>query len=223
MNIEEMTLERRAARLAALADPARLHIADLLTLGDRSPSELQESLGISSSLLAHHLNLLEREGILVRSRSEADRRRSYVRLVPGAFDGLAPRSAAEARRIVFVCTANSARSQLAAALWQQASDVPVASAGTHPAAAIERGALAAAKRHGMSMAAITPRALVDVLEQGDWIVTVCDTAHEELGLDRSIHWSIPDPVRVGTDAAFDEAFDAIARRIEDFAPHLTPA
>jgi len=223
MNVEEIELRRRVARFAALADPVRLRIADLLIIGDRSPGELQEALGISSSLLAHHLNLLEREGILVRARSEADRRRSYVHLVPGAFDRLAPRAIAEAKRVVFVCTANSARSQLAAALWERASDVPVASAGTHPAAAIEPGALATAQRHGVPLASTTPRALVDVLEQGDWIISVCDTAHEELGFDQSIHWSIPDPVRVGTDAAFDEAFDAIARRIEELAPNLTPA
>jgi len=80
----------RAARYAALADPVRLRIIDLLTLGDVAPVELQAELGISSSLLAHHLNLLEREGMLVRTRSEADRRRTYLHLAPGAFEGLVP-------------------------------------------------------------------------------------------------------------------------------------
>jgi protein-tyrosine-phosphatase len=224
MNIEEMSLERRAARYAALADPARLRIADLLALGDRSPSELQDALGISSSLLAHHLSALEQAGFLFRHRSEADRRRSYVSLVPGAFDGLTPRPSASAKRVVFVCTANSARSQLAAALWSRASEVPVASAGTHPAESIEAGALAAAERHGLRLRATSPRALDEVLDDGDWIVTVCDTAHEELGSSAAaLHWSIPDPVRVGTDAAFDAAFDVIARRIDDLVPHLSTA
>ena len=44
---------------------------------------------------------------------------------------------------------------------------------------------------------------------------MCDSAHEELDphLPR-LHWSIPDPVRVGTDAAFDAAYDEISRRID---------
>jgi len=223
MNIKEMSLEARAARYAALGDPARLRIVDLLALGDHSPSELQDALGISSSLLAHHLNWLEREGVLSRSRSEADRRRSYLRLLPRAFDGLAPRTFASPKRVVFVCTANSARSQLAAALWKRSSDVPAASGGTHPAEAIEAGAIAVAERNGLSLANAMPAALKDVIDDGDWVITVCDTAHEELGAIGTVHWSIPDPVRAGTAAAFDEAFQSIAQRIGDLAPQLSPA
>jgi len=223
MNIEEMGLGRRVARHAALADPARLRIVDLLTLSDRSPGELQEELGISSSLLAHHLNLLERAGLTARARSEADRRRSYVRLRAGALEGLVPSPAAAARRVVFVCTANSARSQLAAALWERASAVPVVSAGTHPAEAIEPGALAAAERHGVDLPARTPQSLADVLDADDWIVTVCDTAHEELGALGTIHWSVPDPVRAGTAAAFDAAFEDLAHRVGELAPRISAA
>ncbi|RIQ15844.1 helix-turn-helix domain-containing protein, partial [Jiangella rhizosphaerae] len=147
MSAERTELERRAARHAALADPSRLHIVDLLSLGDLSPSELQTRLGMPSNLLAHHLNTLAAAGLLTRGRSEADRRRSYVRLTPGALDGLVPGAAGRARRVVFVCTANSARSQLAAALWRRASEIPVASAGTRPAGHVHPGAVAAAKRH----------------------------------------------------------------------------
>lgn len=221
MNIEENDLAGRVARYAALADPVRLRIMDLLTLGDAAPVELQAELGVSSSLLAHHLNLLEREGMLIRTRSEADRRRTYLRLAPGAFDGLIPSPTLGVRRVVFVCTGNSARSQLAAALWHDASDVPVASAGTHPADAIEPGALAAATRHGLTLRAARPRALDDVAQADDLLVTVCDTAHEELAGRGRVHWSVPDPVRAGTDAAFDAAFEDIASRIQGLAPRLT--
>lgn len=213
----------RAARYAALADPVRLRIVDLLTLGDVAPVELQGELGISSSLLAHHLNLLEREGMLLRTRSEADRRRTYLHLAPGAFAGLIPSPKLGVRRVVFVCTGNSARSQLAAALWHDASRIPVASAGTHPADAIEPGAIAAATRHGLTLQASIPQALGDVAEADDYVVTVCDTAHEDLaGADR-LHWSVPDPVRDGSDAAFDAAFEDIAARINDVAPRLRAA
>ena len=67
-------------------------------------------------------------------RSEGDRRRSYLTLVPGVLEELMPATGLTASRIVFVCTENSARSQLAAAIWAAASAVPATSAGTHPAA-----------------------------------------------------------------------------------------
>lgn len=223
MIIEENDLVRRVARYAALADPVRLRIVDLLTLGDVAPIELQNELGISSSLLAHHLNLLEREGLLVRTRSEADRRRTYLHLSPGAFAGLIPSPELGARRVLFVCTGNSARSQLAAALWHDVSPVPVASAGTHPADTIEAGAIATADRHGLTLRAGTPRALSDVAEADDYVITVCDAAHEELGATGRLHWSIPDPVGDGSDAAFDAALEHIAGRIHDLAPRMTGA
>jgi len=218
-----MTLEGRATRYAALADPVRLRIADLLTLGDVAPVEVQRELGISSALLAHHLGVLERAGFLTRTRSEADRRRTYLRLAPAAFDGLLPTPALAARRVVFVCTGNSARSQLAAALWRRASEVPATSAGTHPAERVEPGAIATAERHGLVLPEAVPRALDGTLEPDDVVVTVCDTAHEELGGAGRLHWSVPDPVREGTDAAFDAAFDELAARIGELAPRVTGA
>ena len=78
----------RAAVHAALADPARLLITDTLALGDVSPSDLADMLAMPSNLLAHHLHVLEQAGLLTRRRSEGDRRRSYVQLVPGALDSL---------------------------------------------------------------------------------------------------------------------------------------
>lgn len=222
MNTEAMDLERRAARHAALADPARLRIVDSLGLGDLSPTELQSALGVSSSLLAHHLGVLETAGLVERHRSEADRRRSYVSLVPDAFDEFAARTVAAVPRVLFVCTANSARSQLAEALWRQRSDVPVASAGTHPAARIHPGAVATARRHGIALDG-APAALDAVVRPGDFVVTVCDVAHEELPTPVRAHWSIPDPVRRDTRDAFDTAYAELARRIDDLAPRLTAA
>ena len=223
MDVEGIAeVERRAARHAALSDPARLRVIDLLSLGDLSPSELQHALGMPSNLVAHHLKVLEAEGIIARSRSEADRRRSYARLVPAALEGLLPRSVLRAHRVVFVCTANSARSQLAAALWRRHSEVPVASAGTHPATRIDPGAVSVARRHDMSMPLVAPRLLSEVLTADDFVVTVCDRAHEEL--DRvDLHWSVPDPVRAATAEAFDAAYDTLAHRVGELAARFTAA
>src|SRR6185437_9041553 len=69
MNAEAISIARRAAVYAALGDPARLAIVDALLLGDRSPSELGEALGMPSNLLAHHLRLLEQVGVIERERS----------------------------------------------------------------------------------------------------------------------------------------------------------
>ena len=215
-------LRRRAAKHAALADPARLLIMETLSLGDASPTELQAMLSMPSNLLAHHLRVLEVEGMLMRAQSEADRRRTYVRLAPDAFTDLIPCPVRFASRVVFICTANSARSQLAAALWRRASEIPVASAGTHPAERIAPGALATARRHSLPLRVLRPRPYAEVVATDDFVITVCDNAHEEL-TDRvaDVHWSVPDPVRDGSARAFDAAFDELARRVTDLAPRLT--
>jgi len=224
MNIEsDASLARRAAVYAALGDPARLRIVDILATGDASPSELIEALGMPSNLLAHHLNVLREVGLVSSHRSQGDGRRQYLRLVehtgtvpPHAVPTLTPTPA----RVVFVCTANSARSHLAAALWRRTSAVPSASAGTHPADRIDPGAIEVAGRRELPLPRLRPRALADVIGEGDLVITVCDLAHEEIGVPHELHWSIPDPVRVGTTAAFDAVYDEIEGRVRALAPRL---
>jgi protein-tyrosine-phosphatase/DNA-binding HxlR family transcriptional regulator len=206
-------LARRAAVHAALADPARLAITDTLLAGDASPSELAAMLAMPSNLLAHHLHVLEQAGLITRRRSDGDRRRTYLQLIPGALDSLTRPAARTARRVLFVCTANSARSHLAAALWRRASNLPAASAGTHPAARIDPGAIAAARRHRLPMRRLRPRHISDVRHDGD-------LAHEELGRQAAVHWSVPDPVPAGDPASFDAALAELSHRIERLTPRL---
>jgi ArsR family transcriptional regulator, arsenate/arsenite/antimonite-responsive transcriptional repressor / arsenate reductase (thioredoxin) len=223
MSAERNDVLRRAAVHAALGDPGRLAIVDALVLGEASPSELQQLLDMPSNLLAHHVRVLERAGVIVRHRSEGDRRRSYLRLAPGSLEALRPASVREAVRVVFVCTENSARSQLATAIWAGTGPVTATSAGTHPAPAVHPGAVAAAARHRLPLTPATPRHVADVLRPKDVVITVCDAAHEELGPgpDR-LHWSIPDPARRGDDAAFDHAVDELTDRIGRLAPAIRP-
>jgi protein-tyrosine-phosphatase/DNA-binding transcriptional ArsR family regulator len=221
MTAEGNRLTRRAAVHAALGDPGRLAIVDALVLGEASPSELQHLLDMPSNLLAHHVRVLEKAGVVARHRSEGDRRRTYLSLVPGALGSLRPVADRDAVRVVFVCTGNSARSQLAAAMWSGESPVPATSAGTHPAPAVHPGAIAAARRRRIALAPATPRHVADVLGPDDVVITVCDSAHEELGVGPGrLHWSIPDPARGGDDAAFDRAVDALADRITRVAPAI---
>ena len=214
-------LARRAAVHAALADPARLQITDTLLAGDASPSELAAVAGMPSNLLAHHLHVLEQAGVITRRRSDGDRRRTYLQLVPGPLDALAVPPARAARRVLFVCTANSARSHLAAALWRRASTLPAASAGTHPAGAIDPGAIAAATRHRLPLPRLRPRHIAEVEHHDDLVITVCDLAHEELGRAAALHWSIPDPVPAGDPVSFDAALQELADRVGRLAPRLS--
>ena len=225
MNAEQTSdLARRAAVHAALADPARLQITDTLLAGDASPSELAALLGMPSNLLAHHLHVLEQASVITRRPSEGDHRRTYLQLIPGTLASLASLAVPlgrPARRVLFVCTANSARSHLAAALWRRASTVPAASAGTHPVAAIDPGAIAAATRHRLPLPRLRPRHIRDVQHDDDVVITVCDLAHEELGYAAALHWSIPDPVPAGDLGSFDAALAQLADRVGRLAPRLT--
>ena len=222
-----ISVERRATVHAALGEPVRLAIVDRLGPGDASPGELAEVVGVGSNLLAHHLKVLEDAGVIRRVRSEGDRRRSYVQFClddpvvwaaahAGLSSGLP--STGGVPRVLFVCTANSARSQLAAARWNAISPIPAASAGTHPAVQVHPRATAIGRRHGLRVGGVKPVDLGRVMHERDLVVAVCDNVHEELGPNRvRLHWSIPDPVPADTDEAFESAYTEIARRVERLA------
>lgn len=212
--VSEPTASSRVKMHAALADPVRLAIVDDLASSDRSPAELMRLLGVESNLLAHHLNVLERAGLVRRTLSSGDRRRRYVRLEHDSLASIgAPRRPVPGRAL-FVCTRNSARSHLAAAAWRSIAGTAAESAGTHPANRIAPGALAAARRARLDLPVVPPRSLDQLVELPPLVVTVCDQAHEELDPpDSWLHWSIPDPVPSGTKAAFDATVDDLRRRI----------
>ena len=221
MNTEVTSdVSSRAARHAALGDPTRLRIVDLLAESDASPGEVATRLDLASNLVAHHLRTLETAGLVTRKSSDADGRRSYLQLVRDALPMGLPHRALKVDRVVFVCTANSARSQIALALWNVLSTLPVESAGMQPAAAIDPRALTTIKGHGLTLADRQPQHLDAIAAEGDLIVTVCDLAHESMAGRSAIHWSIPDPVRAGTRQAFDLAYAELETRISELSPHL---
>ena len=214
--VAQLDVDQRAKVHAALGDPSRLAIVDDLTTSDRAPHELQTRHEIPSNLLAHHLDVLEAAGLIERSRSSGDGRRRYVHLRPGGLDQLRRRPSLSRQPALFVCTANSARSQLAAAIWHDVTGTRASSAGTHPGVAVHRGAVAAARRARLDMTAAAPTSLDAVRRRPALTITVCDRAHEELDADPArLHWSVPDPVPVGTRAAFDATVVELRRRIGD--------
>ncbi len=213
----------RASVHAALGEPARLAIVEELTTSDRSPKELADRLAIPSNLLAHHLEVLEQCGLIARASSAGDRRRKYVRLARDPFTGVGVAACAPAGEMLFLCSHNSARSQLAAALWTARTGRRASSAGTRPAARVHRSAVAAARRANLSLADAVP-AQIDSIPATAQVVTVCDLVHEELepGPDWW-HWSIPDPVAVGTPAAFDAVVAELDARISSLVHPLADA
>ncbi len=246
--LAEAGLLRRARRHAALGEPVRLAMVDRLLVTDASPGELGTAYGLATNVLAHHVKVLQAAGLVRRVRSEGDARRAYLQLRrddPEVMSLLGPAPTAASRpwlepdvgsrleRVVFVCTHNSARSQLAAAAWRHVSPLPAAAAGTHPAPRVHPRAVTVGARHGLHLAGARTAHLGDVVAAGDLVVCVCDNAHEELSTPAGrpvaavaagrVHWAVPDPVRADTDRAFEAAYTEIADRVERLAHTLHPA
>jgi protein-tyrosine-phosphatase/DNA-binding HxlR family transcriptional regulator len=211
----DATTRRRAAVHAVLAEPVRLAIVEDLRGSDRSVSELSRRFRLPGNLLAHHLDALESVGFIERVVSTGDGRRRYVRLLAHEVDGVGVGSPARAATdALFVCSHNSARSQLAAALWRDRTGRRASSAGTRPAPNVHPGAVAAARRAGLDLGRARPRPLEPSMLDASLVVTVCDRAHEELEPERDwLHWSVPDPVLSGRARDFDAARDLLDRRI----------
>lgn len=215
-----MDLEGRARVHAALGDPVRLAIVDRLAVTDLSPTEVGAAFGLPSNLVAHHLGVLSDAGVVERARSESDRRRTYVRLTEGhewAAGRPGPTEIRRPRRLLFVCTRNSARSQLAAALWRRHSDLPATSAGTEPAERMHPTAVRVGRRHGLDLTDAATRSFEAEHRATDVVVAVCDHAHETLGAGDRWHWSVPDPVPTRGTAAFETSLLDLSHRVARLA------
>lgn len=129
-------------------------------------------------------------------------------------------------RLLFLCTGNSARSQMAEAIlnWKGEGRFHAESAGSRPAARVNPLAIETLRFHGLDWSGHSPRS-VDGLEREPWdfVITVCDRAREACpifpGQPVLAHWGMPDPAAVEGDeavkrAAFRDAFLLIARRID---------
>lgn len=223
MHIEDV-YGGRARVHHALSDPHRLAIVDHLALSDRTPKELATHAALPMNLLAFHLKVLEGADLIRRSRSSGDGRRRYVTLCAERLEtllGAAPAPSAE--RVLFVCTHNAARSQLAAALWRGRTGRPAQSAGSTPASRVHPLAIAVAGSRGVDLTGAVPQGFDAVTDPPDLVVTVCDRALERgipfPGVER-LHWSIEDPIADGRPAAFAKAYDDVGDRIERLAERV---
>jgi arsenate reductase len=131
------------------------------------------------------------------------------------------------QRAIFVCTHNSARSQMAEGMLRAwAGDrFEVLSAGTE-ATRVRPEAVAVMRELNIDISGHRSKTLEPFLDESfDWLITVCDQAAEACptlpGVDRRLHWSVPDPsVAEGDEearlAAFRRARDDLAGRIRSF-------
>jgi ArsR family transcriptional regulator, arsenate/arsenite/antimonite-responsive transcriptional repressor / arsenate reductase (thioredoxin) len=207
--------------------PLRWRLLSELARSDRVVSELTGLVGEPQNLVSYHLGKL-RDGRLVSARrSSADRRDTYygvdlariggllstaggalhpgLRLVRPARDDavLAP------VRILFLCTGNSARSQMAEALARARSGgaIEAYSAGSHPSPVHPNAVRVMRDEHGLDLTGQASKHL-DVFEgqRFDWVISLCDRVREVCpdfpGHPETIHWSIANPATGRSD---DEA------------------
>jgi ArsR family transcriptional regulator, arsenate/arsenite/antimonite-responsive transcriptional repressor / arsenate reductase (thioredoxin) len=230
----------RFLRLAG--DPLRWRLLSELVRSDRRVGELCELAGRRQSLVSYHLRQLRDAGLVSMRRSAADGRDTYyvldlarcgellsgagVSLHPGLV--LAPRPTTVRRergptlaRMLFLCTGNSARSQIAEVLCEQLSGgaISAASAGSHPKP-LHTNAVLVMRKRGIDLAGRRSKHLSEFAGQRfDYVISLCDRVREVCpefpGGPELIHWSIPDPAReLGTDEETLHAFERTAAELE---------
>lgn len=129
-------------------------------------------------------------------------------------------------RVLFLCTGNSARSQMAEAILNVKGKgrIEAASAGSHPAAQVHPLAIATLRDFTIPWSGHEPRSITGLeQERWDYVITVCDRARDACpvfpGKPPFAHWSIPDPAAATGDdaakrAAFRSAFLDLSHRID---------
>jgi ArsR family transcriptional regulator, arsenate/arsenite/antimonite-responsive transcriptional repressor / arsenate reductase (thioredoxin) len=233
--------------LQVLADPHRWAIVRHLARSDRRVGELTTLLGQPQNLVSYHLRELRDAGLVSSRRSSFDGRDAYYRLdldrcsavLCGAGAALHPGSRLEVRphapprrgatapKVLFLCTGNSARSQMAAALAEERSGhaIKARSAGSHPKA-LQPNAVRVMAARGIDISGNTTRHLRRYARSHfDSVVTLCDKVREVCpefpGDPAAVHWSIPDPTGEGsTDDETYPAFERTADEIEGRVGHL---
>jgi len=204
--------------LKLLADDTRWRVIKELRHSDRQVGELVERLNLPQNLASYHLGLLRQAGLVEMHRSEADARVLYYGLdlvaVQKAYEQIgaslslpAAQAAVAQASVVFLCTENSARSQIAEGWLRQMSHghVPVRSAGTQPQA-LHPLAVQVMAEVGVDIGYQQAKGLEAISDaHPDIVVTVCDRAREACApcIEAPIlfHWSIPDPARTANYAS----------------------
>jgi protein-tyrosine-phosphatase/DNA-binding transcriptional ArsR family regulator len=240
--------------LQLAAHPIRWQLLGELTRSDRAVRELTALVGEPQSLVSYHLGHLRKGALVRRRRSSADGRDAYwsidlarcrellqdagTALHPGlrfAADTQPPTATApaptERPRVLFLCTGNGTRSQIAEALLESASGgtVEAVSAGSHPKP-VHPNAVRVLGERGIDISTRASKHVDGFTDQRfDAVITLCDRVREVCpdfpGPPEAVHWSIPDPGLEGdtdeaTYPAFERTADELATRLQFFLAGL---
>jgi protein-tyrosine-phosphatase len=226
--------------LQLLGHPLRWQLLDELARSDRTVNELTTAVGEAQNLVSYHLGKLRDAGLVTTRRSSADGRDAYysadlarigqlLSATAGALHpGLVPTppllgsDRPATARVLFLCTGNSARSQIAEALARHRSGgaVDAYSAGSHPRPLHPNAVRVMRDEHGIDLAGYQSKHFSMFTDrQFDWVISLCDKVREVCpefpGDPETIHWSIPDPAASGAnDEASYPAFQQLADELE---------
>jgi protein-tyrosine-phosphatase/DNA-binding transcriptional ArsR family regulator len=226
--------------LRLAAHPLRWQLLGELAQSDRMVHELTGLVGQPQNLVSYHLAKLRDARLVSARRSSADRRDAYytvdltrvgdllsatggalhpgLRLTPPSPGGPGPGTV----RVLFLCTGNSARSQMAEALARARSGglVEAFSAGSRPKPLHANAVRVMRDEHGIDLAGQASKHLGVFADQRfDRVISLCDRVREVCpefpGQPETIHWSIPDPAAgLADDGASYPAFQQTASELE---------
>jgi protein-tyrosine-phosphatase/DNA-binding transcriptional ArsR family regulator len=246
MGMPPTTGTRPPRFLELAAHPLRWWLLLELARSDRRVQELCGILEQPQPLVSYHLRRLQAEQLIERRRSAFDGRESYYLLdlarcgeLLAASGGalhpglkLSTRSPAADRRavrrprvrVLFLCTGNSARSQIAEALVEQLAGgaVEAVSAGSHPKP-LHANTLRVLGERGIDPSGRRSKHHSELAGQRfDYVISLCDRVREVCpefpGHPSLIHWSIPDPTREsGSD---EDGYPAFARTADELAARI---
>ncbi len=230
--------------LRLMGDQRRWRLLRELARSDLRVSELAGRLGKPQNVVSYHLAELRKSGLVSRRQSSADGRDSYYRfeadhcadLLCAAGVALAPTLRLEIERarplppmrrqpsVLFLCTGNSARSQMAAALLEHLSEgaVRARSAGSHPKA-LHASAVRVMAERGIDISRNKTKHL-DRYVRGrfDRVVTLCDKVREICPefprAPVAVHWSMADPAAAG--AGDEESYPAFVQTADELEPRI---
>jgi protein-tyrosine-phosphatase/DNA-binding transcriptional ArsR family regulator len=246
----ETVLQGLPAFVQLAANPLRWRLLQELSRSDRAVWELTARVDAPQSLVSYHLRKLRDGGLVYARRSAADGRDTYYAidlaacerqlratgeaLHPGLVLGPAHMATHSARanrprRVLFLCTGNSARSQMAEALLTHMSGraVDAASAGSHPKP-LHANAVRAMRARGIDISGNRTKHFDEFASQRfDVVATLCDRVREVCPEFPShptlVHWSVPDPAQADpTDRASYPAFERTAEELETRIRFLLP-
>jgi len=224
--------------LRLVGHPLRWRLLEELARSDRTVYELTGLAGVAQNLVSYHLAKLRDAGVVSAHRSSADGRDAYYtvdltrvgELLSATAGALHPRLRAPSPAlpanargpvsVLFLCTGNRARSQIAEVLIRERSGgtVQASSAGSHPKPLHPNAVRVMRDEHGLDLTGHESKHLsVFTDHHFDWVISLCDKVREVCpefpGHPETIHWSIPDPAAGQADD--DASYPAFQRTAAD--------